>query len=120
MMISSFVGMTRTSIFERGVEMTVSSARVRLLASRSSSRPQKSRFAQIFSRSARVVLGDAGGEDEHVGAVQFDEELADVFADCADENIERDVRVGVAFRGCVEQVADVAGREAGHALEAGV
>jgi len=82
-MISSFVGMTRTSIFERGVEITASLARVLLFAARSSSRPQKSRFAQIFSREPfkglkailDCVSSDQGAQYAAVNAARSYEEL---------------------------------------------
>ena len=64
-MSSSFVGITRTSIFERGVEITASSARTRAFASAyppgSTFKPFMALAAlQTGKRSASTIINDAG------------------------------------------------------------
>ena len=111
MMSSSLVGMTRTSIFERGVEITASSAPIEAFTASIEFEPAKIKIGADFGAQAGIVFSNASGEDEDVGAVDLDQELADKFANVAGEYVEGDPGVLVAGFGGGEDVADIAGRQ---------
>ena len=85
---------------EPGALMVASVARVALFFSGSSTMPSSLEVVADRPANRRLVLANARREDQRIRAVQLQEERADPMPGLVHEDIQRELRAGIAL-GCL-------------------